>query len=132
MAKQSGFTLIEALVAGLILFICISAATRIFSSSLISNRKATEEVVMSAYTSMFLDHIKFQVDQGETSGKGHWFGINFSWSSTLKEQSWVADSRALSQSSSHRASLLQISLQLTGRWESKSQQFLVTRVERVK
>ena len=132
-SKQSGFTLLEALIAGLILFICISAATRIFSSSLFSNSKATQEVVMSGYTSMFIDHIRFQLDQGNISGKGHWMGVDFSWNAVQRQQKAVTESEFTGGggSSLHRASLWQISLQLSGGRETSTGQFLLTKVERL-
>jgi hypothetical protein len=85
--KHNGFTLLEVLVAGFILFISLSAATLVFTSSNKSSASATSAAKISVYSSLIRDDIKISLtgDDKINSGSGSFMDINYRWLAKIEE-----------------------------------------------
>jgi type II secretory pathway pseudopilin PulG len=86
--KNSGFTLIEVLLAGVILFMVISSTTLIFKGALISSEKAERTAVFSSAIPYLLDGVRQDIrggNQAELSrrGEGRWLQIDYQWHADL-------------------------------------------------
>ena len=86
--KQSGFTLLEVLLAGFILFLTIMAMTLVYRGALLSSAKAEQSlsVVASVPSIRAIISEKFHrsVSEGIYFGSGVFGSVNFSWVATLR------------------------------------------------
>ncbi|AWL11208.1 hypothetical protein HMF8227_00712 [Saliniradius amylolyticus] len=91
MKRQSGFTLLEVLIAGVILFAAIASASLIYSSSVDNSVRATRSVRMSGVVMGLVENIKqeLRATSGlrELSGEGEQAGVGYSWRAEVIEQS---------------------------------------------
>lgn len=83
--KQSGFTLMEVLIAGLILFMVISTTTLIYRGAMLSSQKAEQTIVLNGYLPFAIEQIEEQMRQqkhaNQTSlqGSGRILDSSYSW-----------------------------------------------------
>lgn len=67
--KQKGFTLMEVLIAGFILFLVISVTTLIYRGATLSSHKAERSIYINGLVPLIIDEVQHQVrveGQGET------------------------------------------------------------------
>ena len=85
--RQSGFSLIEVLVASLIMFISLTVFTSVFRGALISTQRASDVLSGSAAATLVLENISSQLrvghQQREQSGEEYLLGYSFSWSAQV-------------------------------------------------
>lgn len=88
--KAAGFTLIEVLVASIILFMFIMMASQAFSQSAQSSLKAERAVKVAGIVPLLVDNIKSEIFAAKTLadvvGEGHFQQVNYSWKATLVER----------------------------------------------
>lgn len=90
--KTRGFTLIEVLIASLILFVVISSATIVFNGAVKSKQNATSAITNYAYVPILMEHVAVQIrresssEVNEIQGKGHLFGADYRWQATIERE----------------------------------------------
>jgi hypothetical protein len=84
-----GFTLVEVLIASVILFSTLTVFTVILRTALISNERAIEVVEKSVATIMILDDIQVALFEsssvGKANGEGSFIGSAYRWKASVKE-----------------------------------------------
>lgn len=87
MNKDKGFTLIEVLVAGVILIVVISVMTFIYRTAVISSIKASDNVNISGSMELIVATIQSKIrsvnSTNEMSGKGVIDDVEYHWHTTL-------------------------------------------------
>lgn len=90
-AKNKGFTLIEILVASVILFSAISVVTLIFKSSYVASQKAQLKVEQTGIVSVLLKKVQQEIRDKTTyssdklEGEGVIWGKKYQWHAILLE-----------------------------------------------
>ena len=86
-AKQRGFTLLEVLLAGFILFLTISVTTLIYKGALLSSGKAERSLAISAAAPAIHRLVTEQVRNiglsNNSLGDGRYGDIEYRWQATL-------------------------------------------------
>lgn len=77
--KQKGLTLIEVLIASVILFMAIGLAASVFQQNLLLQRKVLDKLEQAQFQQIMTRRIFFQLDQGTFSGQEESQGIKASW-----------------------------------------------------
>lgn len=87
--NNSGFTLIEVMVAAVILFSVIATVSMVYRGAFLSSEKATKHVSISAVLPSVLATVKEEIQQqgklSETtlSYKGNAWSVDYQWSASL-------------------------------------------------
>lgn len=90
-SKQQGFTLIEVLVAGFILFLVISATTLVYRSAALSSQKAEQSIYINGVVPLILDDVAFAIqEQGQglvesLQASGEMAEATYTWSANVSE-----------------------------------------------
>lgn len=89
--KNAGFTLIEVLLAGVIMVMVISSVSLIYRGAALSSQKAERTAAFSAAIPYLLETIRQdirQIAQSETAinGSGQWLKVNYWWNSELLQK----------------------------------------------
>lgn len=132
--QQSGFTLIEVLVAGFILFLVISAATLVYRGATLSSQKAESSLYINGMLPLVVDKVQAVIrteGQGnivELSGQGEMADVSYVWSATVTEYR-AAPPQILPESTivsppSNRFKLWQLNLNLTYRQHERQFRYL--------
>lgn len=88
---QGGFTLLEVLVAGFILFLVISTMTMIYRGALLSSNKAERALVITQALPFILDEIRVDIRDIEANdvapkvGEGRVFRAEYNWTAEMLE-----------------------------------------------
>lgn len=77
--KAAGFTLIETLLAALILFGAIAVAATAFSTGFTSLRRAEESILMAGELPQLADRIAIELEAGRRQGEGVFEGFRYEW-----------------------------------------------------
>lgn len=84
--RQQGFTLLEVLLAGFILFLTIATMTMVYRGALLSSSKAEQSLQMSAAVlpvrQIILDEVRKLSHQENTSGDGLFGQVSYRWESS--------------------------------------------------
>ncbi len=83
--RSKGFTLIEVLIAGVILVSAISMATLVYRSSLLSSEKAERMTHMSSAMAILLDEVRDNIRNGVVQDSGRLLKVDYSWQAELIE-----------------------------------------------
>ena len=86
-----GFTLIEVLVAGVILVATIATASLIYRSAMMSSEKASHVTAMNMALPHLLTEVKDNILQGSQSDSGQLLGVSYTWQAELIEQAAPPD-----------------------------------------
>ncbi len=127
--NDQGFTLLEVLIAGVILFITVAAATSVFSSAVKSKLAASSTIKSSVYAKYIASNISFLMQQGERSGSSNFDGVNYSWraqQSDRKPIRQIPQEGSSSQSVNGNAILWRVELQLEEQHRAQNFSFAVT------
>ena len=129
--RQQGFTLIEVLVAGVILITVISTMTFVYRTAVLSSSKAANSVKLSGSVGLILTTIQSKIRGSNTTvplaGAGVINEVNYSWQSTLVENK-AAPPRFNSgdgnfQSQDYRYFLWQVNLTVSFSTKTKTYEF---------
>ena len=88
--RAHGFTLVEVLVASVILFSSLAAVTLIYRGALLSSTKANQEMASTSVVPVILQHIRSQIrangnnEAEELSGSGEEWEVNYNWQAVIK------------------------------------------------
>lgn len=90
MIKSKGFTLVETLIAGLILFMILSVATMIYRNAISSSIKAQDRLTVSKSVPFLIEKIQLEIrrsspQQSSLNGKGILLGTDFDWQANVIE-----------------------------------------------
>jgi prepilin-type N-terminal cleavage/methylation domain-containing protein len=84
MNRQRGFTLLEVLIAGFILFLVISSMTLVYRGAVLSSSKAESAIKFTAAIPSIKQLISSEIREGglrqNRSGRGTYGTIDYSWS----------------------------------------------------
>ena len=86
---QQGFTLIEVLIAGVILFMVIASTTLVYRSALLSSNKAQQTLTITGYIPIIADNITEQLQQldlgtqNKLQGEGGFMDVTYYWQANL-------------------------------------------------
>lgn len=91
MTNQRGFTVIEVLIASFILFLVITSASLIFSSTVKSKQAATQSLLLYSYVPILMDHIDVQIQHHNKrrDEQTQFMEISYAWRATLSERKQV-------------------------------------------
>ena len=88
--KSKGFTLIEVLVASIILFIFVAMAAQIFRQSAVSSLKAERAVKVAAVVPLVVENIRSKImdakDLSDVSGQGRLQEVEYIWRASLAQR----------------------------------------------
>lgn len=87
----SGFTLIETLLAGLILFAVLAVASMSYSGAMGSSLKAQNRIEMAKSVPFILEKLRLDMRQrsqqsNNMSGNGQIMGTTYSWQAVIKQR----------------------------------------------
>lgn len=88
----SGFTLLEVLIAGFILFLTISTASLVFSASVKSKMTATFNAEVAGYLPIIQEDIQARLrrnDTQEVTADAIFMDLNYKWRATIERQASV-------------------------------------------
>lgn len=132
--SESGFTLVEILVATVILFLAIATLSGVINSARLSNIKVNERMLLHAQIPAIIDEIELVIltgpDQPTLSGRGKALNIDYQWSATTAESGTAvgvqnSETGNLSEGSNFYR-LYQVNLTLQMQNIQKQYQFMVT------
>lgn len=85
--KQRGFTLLEVLLAGFILFLVLTSMTLVYKGALLSSYKAERSLIMSSAVlpirRLISDKIQVSTRSVTLSGDGSFGAVTYSWQAIL-------------------------------------------------
>lgn len=85
--KSRGFTLVEVMIAGVILIISVSAMTLVYRTAALSSQKASDNVKFSSSVGLIFNTIQAQIRGGYATapmaGEGTIAGVKYRWTSRL-------------------------------------------------
>lgn len=90
--KQMGMTLIEVLIAAIILFMAIGLVSSAFQQSIMLQQKVVTQQEKMRLLQWIKPLIEFQLSVGQLKGEESWGGMEASWSAELLEKKRFADS----------------------------------------
>lgn len=90
-SAQSGFTLLEIMVASVILIASIAAISLSFRGALLSSQKAETNLQVSGAIEFLTDHVTREIrainsENATMSGKGILWGISYKWQAELAQK----------------------------------------------
>lgn len=87
--KQQGFTLLEVLVAGFILFLVLTSATLIYRGAILSSMKAERSITVNGYLPLMMSEIQSIIrennDSDQQKGAGNLAALQYKWQATVIE-----------------------------------------------
>ncbi|WP_076410993.1 PilW family protein [Shewanella sp. UCD-KL12] len=93
--RSKGFTLVEVMIAGVILIMTVTAMTMVYRTAALSSGKASDNVEFSASVGMIFNTIQGHVRGGNAteamSGDGHLAGVDYRWSTELITKKGAAE-----------------------------------------
>jgi|TARA_B110000503_G_C7159577_1_gene418998 type II secretory pathway pseudopilin PulG len=88
--RQRGFTLLEVLLAGFILFITIAAMTMVYRGAILTSSKAEASLRMSAalpfIRPVVTDQIRAKAEPDGRFGAGQYGTVNYSWTAIVSHR----------------------------------------------
>jgi prepilin-type N-terminal cleavage/methylation domain-containing protein len=88
--NKKGFTLIEVLIAGIILFLFITMASQAFSNSAVASLKAERAAKVAALVPLVVENIHNQIDlvnkRSDASGTGAMLDMEYHWVAKLLQR----------------------------------------------
>lgn len=84
-SNNRGFTLLEVLIAGVILFSVISGASLVYTSAIKSKINATNNIKVHGVLPLISENVQNQVKKGATKGSASLWGVNYQWQVIAKQ-----------------------------------------------
>ena len=88
--RQRGFTLLEVLLAGFILFITITAMTMVYRGAILTSSKAEASLTMSAalpfIRPLVTGQIRAKTEPDRRLGAGQYGRVNYSWTAIVSHK----------------------------------------------
>lgn len=130
MRRSNGFTLIEVLIASVIMLAVLSLAANLFAQARLSSQKAQDSIMMQSPLALILDTIRQQIRQNPQdlmNGDGSIDEVQYTWSATTElflppPDNFISESSQV-VSYSPRFRLYQVQLELSYRSAFRSYQF---------
>lgn len=91
-SSEQGFTLLEVLVAGVLLFAAVATAAQVYRGALHAFSRAQDTTQIQAVVPLLLSQVQYHLDQGEQQGEGQFGPIIYRWQSEPGEQHYVTRS----------------------------------------
>jgi prepilin-type N-terminal cleavage/methylation domain-containing protein len=128
MTKSKGFTLVEVLIASVILLAVLSLTANSFSQSRINSKQAENVVLLHAPLPFILDTIRQQIRDNpiaELNGDGAFQQVEFSWSATTEHFMPPPNSMIVEnlQTVAYQPRFRLYSVHLQLRYQSKTREF---------
>lgn len=93
--RTKGFTLVEVMIAGVILIMTVTAMTMVYRTAALSSGKASDNVEFSASVGMIFNTIQGHVRGGNAteamSGDGHLASVDYRWTTELITKKGAAE-----------------------------------------
>jgi type II secretory pathway pseudopilin PulG len=93
--KAAGFTLVEVMIAGVILIMSLTTMTLVYRGAALSSQKAADNVEFSASVGLIFNTIQSQIRGANAveplSGEGVIDNVTYHWTSRLIERKGAAD-----------------------------------------
>lgn len=125
--RSQGFSLVEVLVAALILFMVLTAVTVTYTGAVKSSLSAVESINLNVYSPMIAEDISVRVKAGQRNGEGRLLNIKYEWRTDLLESAEIAkfyDSAEFTiKTSQKQVFLWEVTLETTFNNRSQSQTF---------
>lgn len=90
-ANNKGFTLVEIMVASVILFTAITLLTFVYRTAILSSEKASNNVKINSMVTLIVSGVQSQIRGTNTkeslSGAGRIHGVDYQWQSSLLKRS---------------------------------------------
>lgn len=86
-SKEKGLTLIEVLIASMILFMAIGLAASVFQQNLLLQRKVLDKLEQTQLQQVITRRIQFQLEQGNFSGREESRNIMVDWKAEVEKSS---------------------------------------------
>ncbi|MBZ9610285.1 PulJ/GspJ family protein [Rheinheimera maricola] len=127
MTKQSGLTLIEVLIASLILFMVLGVAASFFQQQVLVQRQSQRYVQLAAQQNNILNRIQFSFREGVNEGEIIVGNSKYNWKATavVKRSQYGGAGEGFSTQSSRIVTLYNIEVQ--GETASANYQFRLVR-----
>ena len=104
--QKLGFTLLEVLVAALILFMVLSGATLVYSSSVKSRISAQNALMLHGLSPVLQEHVMVQVRNGELTGQEVFWEASYNWRAKMQQQKAIVANNPVSREEETRQATL--------------------------
>ncbi|XOV79221.1 MAG: type II secretion system protein J [Aestuariibacter sp.] len=105
--KSRGFTLLEVLVAGVILFAVVATTSMIFNNAILSKTKASQSLSLYGYLPVIVEHVTEQIKMGVMQGKAVFDVLQYDWSAKkIATKKIVEHGSSINESTSSRSAFL--------------------------
>ncbi|MFH4472533.1 type II secretion system protein [Vibrio parahaemolyticus] len=84
--KQKGMTLIESLVAAVILFMVIGLAATVFQHSAMLQTRVLKQIEKQEIVDFTMRNVRFALEQGQVQGQFQFYGAVVQWSAKAVEE----------------------------------------------
>ncbi|MFW1036645.1 PilW family protein [Vibrio parahaemolyticus] len=84
--KQKGMTLIESLVAAVILFMVIGLAATVFQHSALLQTRVLKQIEKQEIVDFTMRNVRFALEQGQVQGQFQFYGAVVQWSAKAVEE----------------------------------------------
>ena len=83
-SSHSGFTLLEVLVAGFILFLVLTTMTQVYQGAILASDKANSSIVISGSVNSLRSLISnAMLEKGDRNGEGEFGEVQYKWSANI-------------------------------------------------
>jgi len=128
-SRESGFTLLEVLLAGFILFITISTMTMVYQGAVIASEKANASLKLSAAISpirqLITDGFQYGIFAEQKEGHGQYGSVTYYWKAVMVQKGMPSEviQEDSGMGESLRFFLWQIDLNLVSESMTRNYQF---------
>lgn len=113
MQSHKGFSLLEAMIAGFILFMVLVAVSSLFTTATKSSMRATSAAELHYQVPLILERVRYELhEQDQQSGQGSWQSLTYRWQAELQQTKALWYNEVLNQAdaSDQKVELWQVTL----------------------
>lgn len=92
MKTQAGLTLIEVLIAGLLLSMALGIAAVVFQQNDLQQRQAERLLLRASQLETVISRIRYELGQGARRGEWSLAGVDYAWQATVVKSAAIAGS----------------------------------------